>query len=160
MKRQRINSKYKLPTFIPSIPWTSSYWVVILVALLIGMLTILLSLTVDWVLHHEVRPLYASDFLEGVLAAILSGVALLRIQSRHRELLVRMQIVEDVNHHVRNALTGIVLSASLREDPDLNAQVREACARIDWVLSDVLSQSVHGNGHDGENPKWGSGRRL
>lgn len=71
-----------------------------------------------------------------------------------------MQIVQDVNHHVRNALTGIVLSASLREDPNLNEQVREACDRINWVLSDVLSQSVTGNDHDGDHPTWGQGRRL
>jgi hypothetical protein len=140
--------------------WTSSYWVVLLLAALIGLLSILLSVTLDWLLYHEVRRLYASDFGEGMLAAALSGAALLRAQAKNRELLVRMQIVEDVNHHVRNALTGIVFSASLREDPDLNARVREACARIDWVLSDVLSQSVKAGDHDGEHPRWGPGRRL
>jgi hypothetical protein len=141
-------------------PWASSYWIVILVALCIGLSAILLSLTLDWILHHEVRPLYASDFLEGTMAALLSGAALLRIQSRRRELLVRMQIVEDVNHHVRNALTAIVFSASLHDDPELNARVTEACARIDWVLNDVLSQSVEAQAHDGQHPSWGPGRKL
>src|SRR5438309_10310806 len=108
---------YKLANVPKPIPWASSYWIVILIALCIGLSSILLSLTLDLILYHELRPLYASDFLEGSLAALLSGGALIRIQSRRRELLVRMQIVEDVNHHVRSALTGIVLSASLREDP-------------------------------------------
>jgi signal transduction histidine kinase len=152
--------KHHSKTLPDPLNWTSSDWVVILLAALIGLLSILLSVTLDWVLYHEVRRLYASDFVEGMLAAVLSGAALLRAQAKNRELLVRMQIVEDVNHHVRNALTGIVLSASLREDADLNARVREACARIDWVLSDVLSQSVNAGIHDGEHPQWRTGRRL
>lgn len=139
---------------------TDSYWVVILLAVLIGLLSILLSVTLDWVLYHEVRQLYPSDFMEALIAAILSGAALLRAQAKNRELLVRMQIVEDVNHHVRNALTSVVFSASLREDADLNAQVSDACQRIDWVLSDVLSQSVKARGHHGDHPRWRQGRRL
>lgn len=154
----------KSQSFEPGLPrpiaWTNTYWVMILVALCIGLCTVLVSLTLDRVLHHEFRPLYASDWLVALVAAVLSGAALVRIQSRRRELLVRMQIVEDVNHHVRNALTSIVFSASLREDPELNAQVSEACARIDWVLSDVLSQSVDARSHWRERSKWGAGRRL
>ncbi len=143
-----------------AIPWTNSYWVVVLLALCIGLSTILVSLTLDRALHHAFRQLYASDWLEGVAVAVLTGAALLRIQARRRELLVRMQIVEDVNHHVRNALTSIVFSAALRDDPELDAQVSEACARIDWVLSDVLSQSVDGRAHWRERSRWGAGRKL
>ncbi|GAC1415067.1 MAG: hypothetical protein NVSMB62_02000 [Acidobacteriaceae bacterium] len=154
-------SPYNFERNLPRpLPWTNSYWLVILLALCIGMSAILVSLTLDRALHNEFRPLYASDWLEALVAAVLSGAALMRIQARRRELLVRMQIVEDVNHHVRNALTSIVFSASLREDPELNAQVSEACARIDWVLSDVLSQSVDGRAHWRERSKWGAGRRL
>ena len=156
----RTARKRRRQTLDDPFSWTSSYWVVLLLAVLIGLLSILLSVTLDSILYHQLRQLYASDFVEAMLAAVLSGAALLRAQSKHRELLVRMQIVEDVNHHVRNALTGIVLSASLREDPDLNARVSDACARIDWVLSDVLSQSVQGRDHDGEDPRWRQGRRL
>jgi hypothetical protein len=55
-----------------------------------------------------------------------------------------MQIVEDVNHHVGNALTAITLSAALREDAELNTLIRDASDRIDWVLSDVLSKTAIG----------------
>ncbi|MDP9038353.1 MAG: hypothetical protein M3O02_03640 [Acidobacteriota bacterium] len=142
------------------IAWTETYWVVILVALCIGLLVVLFSLTIDRMLNGEFRHIYASDWLEALAAAMLSGAALVRMQSRRRELLMRMQIVEDVNHHVRNALTSIVFSASLRGDAELNAQVSDACARIDWVLSDVLSQSVKAQAHWRERSRWGSGRKL
>jgi len=111
-------------------------------------------------MHGVVRRVYASDVLEGAVAAIFSGAALLKLQARRRDLLVRMQIVEDVNHHVRNALTSVVLSASLREDAELDALVKDACERIDWVLNDVLPQSVEATDLKTEHPTWTSGRQL
>ena len=144
----------------PDLRWTNSYWVVILIALCIGFAALLFSLTLDRLLHGIFRHIYASDWFEAISAAVLSGVVLIRMQSRRRELLARMQIVEDVNHHVRNALTAIVFSASLREDPELNAQVRDACARIDWVLTEVLSRSVDGLPHESPTHSWNAGREI
>jgi hypothetical protein len=140
--------------------WRNSYWILIFLAVSIGLAAIVGSLGVDWAIHHVVRRVYASDILEGAVAAVVSGVVLVRMQARRRELLIRMQIVEDVNHHVRNALTAITLSSSLRADPELNAQVRDACDRIDWVLSDTLSQTVGGGGSKAAQARWRSGRRL
>jgi len=142
------------------LPWTNSYSFIILLALLIGVFAMIASFGFDWMLHGMLRPLYASDLLEGAVAAALSGAALLKLQKRRRELLVRMQIVEDVNHHVRNALTAVVLSASLREDAELNALVRNACERIDWVLNDVLPQSIEASDIEAVRPRWTAGRQL
>ena len=73
---------------------------------------------------------------------------------------MRMQIIEDVNHHVRNALTAITLSSALRQDQELDAKVRDASDRIDWVLRDVLPQTINDRGSEAANPRWHSGRRL
>ena len=138
----------------------SSYWFVVLIAIAIGVSTIGASLAVDWVAHGLARRVYASDLLVGLMAALSSGVALFRLQARRRELLTRMQIVEDVNHHVRNALTAITLSAALREDTELNTLIRDASDRIDWVLSDVLSKTAIAGGLRSTHPQWTSGRLL
>ncbi len=143
-----------------SISWKSSYWVVVILALCIGTLTVASSIGLDWAMHSILRPVYASDLLEGIAATVLSGVALVRMQTRKRELIVRMQIVEDVNHHVRNALTAITLSASLQANPELNAQVREASDRIDWVLSNVLSHTVAARDSMQTNHRWRPGLQL
>lgn len=140
--------------------WTSSYWLVILLALGIGVLAVLSNFGFDWLLHRIIRPVYVSDLLEGTVATIFSAAALLTIQGRRRELQARMQIVEDVNHHVRNALSSVVLSTALREDPELNKLVKDACERIDWVLSDVLPQSIECKDVVFKNSDWTSGRRL
>jgi signal transduction histidine kinase len=140
--------------------WRNSYWLVILIAVLIGVLTIVANVAMDWVTKGNLRGMLPSDVLDAAAAAALSGFVLIRMQSHRRELLGRMQIIEDVNHHVRNALTAITLSSSLREDPELNAKVRDACDRIDWVLHDVLSQTSSDTTLKGEHSRWHSGRRL
>ncbi len=160
-----MNDQLPLPPLEPDtshiqITWKDSYWIMLLIALCIGLSSILVSVLVDRILHGFFRPLYASDWLEALLVTSISGAALLRVQRNQRELVRRMQIVEDVNHHVRNALTSIVLSASLNEDPELNARIRDACARIDWVLSDVLSQSVHAEDGPDKLSRWRAGRKL
>jgi len=49
-----------------------------------------------------------------------------------------MEIAAEVNHHIRNALTAIVFSASVENDPSLQLILKEATERIDWVLTTVL----------------------
>lgn len=128
-------------------------------SLAIGILTSLLGIGVDHLLHST-RPLYASDIIEGFAAFLLSLFALLRVQQQRRDLLIRMQAVEDVNHHVRNALTAVTYSAVLKEDPVLNAIVADANERIDWTLRSVLprtSSSVH---LIEERQRWCSGMHI
>ncbi|MFL6307546.1 MAG: hypothetical protein ACJ72H_28785 [Candidatus Sulfotelmatobacter sp.] len=140
--------------------WRNSYWLVILIAVLTGVLTIVANVAMDWVTKGILRGMLPSDVLDAAAAAALTGFVLMRMQSHRRELLVRMQIIEDVNHHVRNALTAITLSSSLREDPELNAKVRDACDRIDWVLNDVLSQTSSYVTSKAKHQRWHSGRQV
>jgi hypothetical protein len=140
-------------------PTRTSYWLIIVAALVIGVITALLGISVDRVLHQQ-RPLFTSDLLEGSAAALLSGLVLLRLQRRRRDLLARIQAVEDVNHHVRNALTAVMYSAVLREDPVLNAIVADANARIDWTLREVLPRTVASFRPSDEQRRWCPGLEV
>jgi hypothetical protein len=140
--------------------WPNSYLFTVSIALLIGVLTIVASLLLDRAVHHLARPVYASDVLVGTLVALLSGAALLRAQIIRQELLTRMQITEDVNHHVRNALAAITLTTSLREDPELIELVKDASERIDWVLSEILSGAVSGKVTPKAPSRWRPGRQI
>lgn len=140
--------------------WTNSYWAIALLAVSVGLLSIAASIGLDWAVHDVLRQVYASDILAGAIAAAVSGIILLGMQSRRRELLVRMQIVEDVNHHVRNALAAIVLSSSLRQDSELDALVKDACDRVDWVLTNALVHTAGGKTFIAKQSDWRSGRRL
>lgn len=140
--------------------WKHSYWVIALIAILIGVLTIPANIAWDWATKGFLRGMLPSDILDAVVAAVVSGFVLLRMQAHRRELLVRMQIIEDVNHHLRNALEAITLSSSLRQDKELDAKVKDAYDRIDWVLRDVLPRTVGNRGSETADSRWHSGRRL
>jgi hypothetical protein len=151
--------------------WKNSYVFVVLVAFAIGVLTVAVSVAVDWLLHGRGLVegwqvfgsgtyVYASDLLAALAAGTVSGIALGRLQARRRELLARMQAVDDVNHHVRNALTAVALSAALHDDAELNERVRDAAERIDWVLRDVLPNAVNGGRAGSEGSRWSEGRYL
>ncbi|HEY0565387.1 MAG TPA: hypothetical protein VGC88_07370, partial [Terriglobales bacterium] len=132
----------------------------VLTALSIGMITTGGGMALDHILHPS-HPLFsASDLFEGLVAAIASGVALSGVQRRRRDLMNRVQIVEDVNHHVRNALTAVTYSAVLKDDPALDRVVREANARIDWVLSNVLPKTLDAPEPSEEHEVWSRGLSI
>ncbi len=92
-------------------------------------------------LHAETTRI--DDILLGLVAAAL--VFLIQRQ-QDRELRLQRQsaaVIEQMNHHIRNALQVIVARASLNHDtePELR-QIDDAVARIDWALREILPQSA------------------
>jgi hypothetical protein len=91
-------------------------------------------------LHAETTRI--DDVLLGLVAAAL--VALIQRQ-QERELRRQLQsaaVIEQMNHHIRNALQVIVARASLDQEskPELQ-QINDAVARIDWALREILPRS-------------------
>lgn len=92
-------------------------------------------------LHAETTRI--DDLLLGLVAAAL--VFLIQRQ-QERELRRQRQsaaIIEQMNHHIRNALQVIVARASLDHEakPEL-IQIHDAVARIDWALREILPHSA------------------
>ena len=118
-------------------------------AVLIG----LCGFLVDHLIHKADR-LMASDFYTMVIAFVFS-YALLRYEARRRALLRRrMQVAAEVNHHIRNALTGIVFTAAVQNDPVLAGVLEDATARIDWVLNTVLPDGSEDLRWPVQTPDW------
>jgi hypothetical protein len=92
-------------------------------------------------LHAETTRI--DDLLVGLAAALI--VWLLQRQ-QERELQRQRHsatVIEQMNHHIRNALQIIVTRASLDRHarPELR-QIDAAVARIDWALREILPQSA------------------
>jgi len=94
-----------------------------------------------WFSHHGLRrevPLLDNFLLSGLVFAL--GIAQqLRYErelERHRQL---MGIVADMNHHTRNALQ-VIVGRSVLSMADSSAvnDIRQAVARIDWCLREIL----------------------
>lgn len=91
-------------------------------------------------LHAEST--WVDNILLGLIAA---AMAFLLQKYQERELRRQQQsavVIEQMNHHIRNALQVIVSRASLdkRDSPELE-QIHRAVARIDWALREILPQS-------------------
>jgi len=81
-----------------------------------------------------------------LLSVIAAAMAFLLQKYQERELRRQQQsavVIEQMNHHIRNALQVIVSRASLdkRDSPELE-QIHRAVARIDWALREILPQSA------------------
>ncbi len=76
------------------------------------------------------------DLLAGVVAGLL---VLFYERRRRRELIRQLEVIQLMNHHVRNSLQ-VISYASSSEDREQHMQkVREAIERIDWALREVLT---------------------
>jgi hypothetical protein len=68
------------------------------------------------------------------LVAKLAHIA----REKHRATIARMQVIDEMNHHIRNALAPIALSVDAIENQQLIRIISEGVDRIDWALREIL----------------------
>jgi hypothetical protein len=56
----------------------------------------------------------------------------------------RMQVIADMNHHVRNALQVISFFGAQQHDRESVALIRDSVDRIEWTLREVLPRYAPG----------------
>jgi hypothetical protein len=129
---------------------------IFLLALVVGLVIAGCGFGVDRLVHHASR-LYASDLYTFIMASVLSYLLLMYEKRRRVMLERRMMIAAEVNHHIRNALTAVVFSASVQNDPALQAVLKDATARINWVLTTVLPDGAKDLMWPVQAPEWRAG---
>jgi ABC-type multidrug transport system fused ATPase/permease subunit len=108
---------------------------------------VLVTLTgylLDRLLRYEGVPgrdlLFLSDFLVGLVAAILVFV-MSEFENRKRKAVAeRLKVIAEMNHHIRNALQVIAYQSSFREDKKEIGSIDDAVNRISWALRELLPQ--------------------
>ena len=82
-------------------------------------------------------------WIDNIAAALLLGLVVFFYERRReRELLRKLQVIELMNHHVRNALQPVMyLPYSQDQQQQLN-MIRDAVHRIDWALREILPGST------------------
>ena len=78
-------------------------------------------------------------WIDNFAAALLLGLVVFFYERRsERELIRKLQVIELMNHHVRNALQPVMyLPYSQDQEMQLNT-IRDAVHRIDWALREIL----------------------
>lgn len=96
-------------------------------------------------MHHllvpDFGPFRERIVAEGASALILGTLAAKLLHGAYRarqHALARLQIIAEVNHHVRNALEVISLSAYITRDEEAICRIMEGVNRIDWALREIL----------------------
>lgn len=115
----------------------------------IALLAVLACFILLEVVHYFLVPdwrLFGPNVVPDIVASLLIGLLISRVLNlaweRRLALLERLEMVGEMNHHIRNALEVIQLSAHQTHDPDAIARIREASNRIQWALNEILPQ-VH-----------------
>ncbi len=106
-------------------------------AILLGFLVGVLGVGLDRLVHDS-NKIYVSDLYTCIVSTVFLYFLMVYEKRRRVILARRMEIVAEVNHHIRNALTAVVFSASVQSDESLQMVLKDATERIDWVLTQVL----------------------
>jgi two-component sensor histidine kinase len=110
-----------------------------LLALFVGCTTFLLGVAVQVITYRYFAGTPTSAFADDLVVGVATGlVVFLYERRRKRYLLERLQIIAEMNHHVRNALQVFSFSAQLQQDEKLRTMLRESSDRIEWALREIL----------------------
>lgn len=82
---------------------------------------------------------------EGISAVIVAllAVRLVHAANQRREAaLLRMQVISEMNHHTRNALQAICLTAESTQNQQCIRVISESVDRIEWALREILLRRI------------------
>jgi signal transduction histidine kinase len=124
---------------------TSSRRFIVGAALGVGLVSLLATELLHYWLVPDIGRNQERLLAEGLSALIVSGlVAKLASVSRERQrqTIARMQVIAEMNHHIRNALAPISLSVDAIENQQLISAISEGVDRIDWALREILPREL------------------
>jgi signal transduction histidine kinase len=123
----------------------TSWQFVVFAAVAIGAVSFLVTELMHYVLVPDIgrspERLLAEGF-SALVAALLAAKLIQVNRERHQMLLARMQVIAEMNHHIRNALSPLSLSLDDTENQQLKSVVSEAVDRIDWALREILPRET------------------
>ncbi len=129
---------------LPKPPWfaVSSKTRVVLFVVSVGAFVFAVNLALDFVVwgaaHSPVTGYVISDGVAAVIAALFVLKIIGFANERREGVRRRLRMIEEMNHHVRNALEAIQMSAQLTRDRDAISIITDEVNRIEWALREVL----------------------
>ena len=113
----------------------------ILLAGIAAGLIFVVSVTADLILLHGHEPARLTIEISDAISALVIGLLsfkIIRLQQQRRDYVrQKLEVIADMNHHVRNALQVISLSTHGGDQQEIVA-VRESVNRIQWALRELL----------------------
>ncbi len=131
-------SETSLPYFLPL--RVRKLW---LMVVLIAVIFFVSGLLLDIALIHArgVSQLQAAAILDAVFALIVAALfykVLAYDRERRARVIERLETINQMNHHIRNALQVITFNAHSQSNEFELAEIKRAMNRIQWALREIL----------------------
>lgn len=111
-------------------------------AMLAALLIFVLTAATDWAAMRDPHYMTVGHFSDNTAAALIVAILVFLFERRRsRELAEKLNTIALMNHHIRNALQVIVNSSPPAEEA--TRRIRDAVARIDWALREVLPRGAN-----------------
>ncbi|HKC72270.1 MAG TPA: hypothetical protein VKB60_11630 [Terriglobales bacterium] len=101
----------------------------------------LITELMHYLLVPDLGPYRERIMAEGGSALILGMLAAKLLHNAYKArqyAMARLRVIAELNHHVRNALEVISLSAYITRDEEAIRRIMEGVNRIDWALREIL----------------------
>ena len=82
-----------------------------------------------------------AEGLSAVVVALLTAALMHQTNRRREAALLRIQVIAEMNHHIRNALAAISLSIDTIQNQQSIRVISQSVDRITWALREVLARS-------------------
>ena len=90
----------------------------------------------------RIRERLLAEALTALIVGCLTAKLVQITRERHRLIMARMQVIAEMNHHIRNALSPVSLSLDATENEQLKTVISGAVDRIDWALREILPREI------------------
>ena len=116
-------------------------WTETLIPLGVGLACFAITELMHYLLVPDIgrrKERWLAEALSALVVGVLVGKLGAIIDRQHQIVLARVQVVSETNHHIRNALTAISLSADISQNQECIRIISESVHRIEWVLREIL----------------------
>ncbi len=119
-----------------------SYWGIALLSLLFALFVFVLGFGLDWMMLHQDDSIRQTVELSDAVSALICGfvfLLFLRLYRQQRAMLrQRVEVIANMNHHVRNALQVIEFNSYSTSDQEKLGAIKSSVNRIQWALRELL----------------------
>lgn len=112
-----------------------------LVSLGVGLVAFLATEFMHYLLVPDLGRHWERLLAEGasaVVVALLTARLMHAANQRREAALLRMQVISDMNHHIRNALAAVTLTTDSIQNQQSIRVISESVDRIEWALREIL----------------------
>ncbi len=134
MREQAAASSDRLTNWAPAIR-------VQFVSVVVGLASFLATELMHYLLVPDIGRRWERLLAEGVSAIVVAGLTagfMDAANQRQEAALLRMQVISEMNHHIRNALGAISLTTGSIQNQECVRVIYESVDRIEWTLREVL----------------------